>query len=227
MIEQLSTRGFGHGSGLLSPDCSQFIVNMPKNASSFILDWGSRNKWTQAVVGDECDWNKVTEIIVILRDPVQRWVSGVAQYISGYILSNRGPNGPYFLDSNISEQYTQYISAEQFILHYNTVVDRLIFDNAVWLDDHVWPQYNMIENLLPTANRTFIKFDSKLETAISTKLGWEVVNNLDKNRGDSNSDTKKLQEFFSNHLNNRPDLVDRLRNFYRKDYQLIKEIFNE
>jgi len=227
VIEQLSTREFGYGSGLLNPDCSQFIVNIPKNASSFILNWGTLNEWTPAVVGDNCDWHKVSELLVIVRDPVQRWVSGVAQYITGYILSNQGPNGPYFLDTDVSKQYTQYVSAEQFISQYNTVVDRLIFDNAAWLDDHVWPQCNMFENLLPNVNRTFIKFDAKLETALSTKLGWKPVENLDRNQGDDNPDTKKLQEFFSNHLNSRPDLVKRLKNFYRRDYQLIKEIFNE
>jgi hypothetical protein len=227
VIDQLSTRGFGYGSGLLSPDCSQFIVNMPKNASSFILDWGNHHGWSQAVVGDSCDWHNVKEVIVIVRDPLERWISGVAQYVTGYILSNQGPNGPYFPDSEVAEEYTQYISAEQFISQYNTVVDRLIFDNAVWLDDHVWPQCKIFENLLPDVSRTFIRFGPDLETTLSNKLSWKPIENLDKNQGKQHSDTKKLQEFFSNHLNNRPDLVKRLKNFYRNDYQLIEKAFNE
>lgn len=231
MIEQLSTRGFGYGSGLLSPDCSQFIVNIPKNASSFILDWGNHYGWTQAVVGDNCNWGLVKDIIVVLRDPLERWVSGVAQYITGYItgyiLSNQGPNGPYYPDSDVSSQYTQHITADEFISQYNHVVDRLIFDNAVWLDDHVWPQNNLCKNLLPNANRNYVLFDSQLEKKLSLLLGWTKVENLDRNQGSQNSDTKKLQEFFTNHLNNRPDLVTRLKNFYRDDYQLIKETFNE
>jgi len=226
MIEQLLTRGYGYGSGLLSPDCSQFIVNMPKNASSFVLDWGNQYGWTQAVVGDNCNWDLVKDVIVILRDPIERWVSGVAQYVTSYILSNQGPNGPYYPDSNVPIQYTQHITADEFISQYNNVVDRLIFDNAVWLDDHVWPQSNLCKNLLPGINRKYVLFDSDLETKLSLMLGWARVDNLDRNQGSQNPNTKKLQEFFTNHLSNRPDLVTRLKNFYRDDYNLIEETLN-
>lgn len=222
MINQLANRGFGYGTGLLNPGCSQFIVNMPKNASSFVLDWASHNGWTQATVGDACDWENVKTMIVILRDPVQRWVSGVAQYITSYILSNCGPNGPYYEHN----QHTQYISADTFIQQYNDVVDRLLFDNAVWLDDHVWPQHMIFENLLPNVARKFFMFGPTLESQLSQSLAWKPIENLDRNVGSDNVDTKKLQEFFYNHLNNRPDLIKRLHDFYQTDYKLIEEVFN-
>jgi len=222
VIVQLANRRFGYGTGLLSPDCSQFVINMPKNASSFVLDWGRRNGWTQATVGDCCNWHKVNQLIVILRDPVQRWISGVAQYINGYILNNCGPNGPYFTHN----QYTNYMSADKFIEQYNDVVDRLLFDNAVWLDDHVWPQHLIFEDLLPDVPRKFFMFGTTLETQMSKDLGWDLVEGLDRNKGSGNPDTKKLQEFFINHLNTRPDLQERIQQFYQQDYQLIKEAFN-
>ena len=222
MIKQLANRGYGYGTGLLSPDCSQFIVNMPKNASSFVLDWGNHNRWTQATVGDSCDWSKVQTLIVVLRDPVERWISGVAQYINSYILSNCGPNGPYYESS----QYTRYISAVEFIAQYNDIVDRLLFDNAVWLDDHVWPQHMIFEDLLPSVKRKYFMFGPALETELSTYLNWKLVENLDRNRGTDNTDIKKLQEFFTVRLNNRPDLRERIEKFYAQDYKLIKEIFN-
>lgn len=223
MIDQLANRGFGYGTGLLAPDCSRFIVNMPKNASSFVLDWVSHNGYTQATVGDACDWSSVKTMIVILRDPVQRWVSGVAQYITSYILSNCGPNGPYYKHT----QYTKYISADAFIAQYNDVVDRILFDNAVWLDDHVWPQHMIFENLLHKVERKFFKFGPNLQTELSQWLGWQSVSCLDQNRGSDNSETRKLQQFFSTHLNNRPDLRERIQKFYHKDYKLIQEVFNE
>ena len=222
MITQLANRGFGHGTGLLSPDCSKFIVNMPKNASSFVLDWGSHNGWTQAAVGDQCAWHKVKQVIVILRDPVDRWVSGVAQYINSYILSNCGPNGPYYQPN----QYTRYISATEFVAQYNDIVDRLLFDNAVWLDDHVWPQHAIFENVLPDIDRKYFMVGTTLEKDLSEALGWQPVNDLDRNRGADNPDIKKLQEFFANRLNNRPDLAQRIKKFYQQDYNLIKEVFN-
>ena len=222
MIVQLANRGFGYGTGLLSPDCSQFVINMPKNASSFVLNWANHNGWTQSTVGDQCDWHRVTQVIVILRDPVQRWISGVAQYITSYILNNCGPNGPYYEPN----QHTDYMSADKFITQYNNVVDRLLFDNAVWLDDHVWPQHLIFEDLLPGVPRKFFMFGTTLETQMSKDLGWNLVEGLDRNEGSGNPDTKKLQEFFTNHLNTRPDLQERIQQFYQRDYQLIREAFN-
>ena len=52
MIPQLVDRGFGYGSGTLSPDLSQFIVNIPKNASSYMLDWARRHQWMTTVADD-------------------------------------------------------------------------------------------------------------------------------------------------------------------------------
>ena len=222
MIEQLANRGFGYGTGLLSPDCSKFIVNMPKNASSFVLDLGSHNGWTQATVGDNCDWHKVETVFVILRDPVERWISGIAQYINSYILNNCGPNGPYYEHN----QHTRYISAVEFAAQYNDITDRLLFDNAVWLDDHVWPQHMIFKNLLPDTKRKFFMFGPSLETQLLSELNWKSVENLDRNRGADNEDIKKLQEFFTVRLNNRPDLRKRIEKFYAQDYNLIREVFN-
>ena len=55
MIPQLVDRGFGYGSGTLSPNLSQFIVNIPKNASSYMLDWARRHQWMTTVADDHSD----------------------------------------------------------------------------------------------------------------------------------------------------------------------------
>ena len=76
MIEQLANRGFGYGTGLLSPDCSKFIVSMPKNASSFVKGVliGARGHWhhSETLVNGQ-------ENLVVLRDPIDRWCSGIVQ----------------------------------------------------------------------------------------------------------------------------------------------------
>lgn len=211
----------GIGSGMLSPDCTKFVVSIPKNASSYIVDWSIKNGWTSATVGDQCDWHLVQEVIVFLRDPIQRWLSGISQYLSGHVL-------------NVSNAYTsedgpgpddQFMSADEFINNYNPVIERLIFDQLSELDDHVWPQTRFLE-VLPSIPRTHFYIDSNFTDRISKYLEFTPRNDLDYNRSDSNPDMAKLQKFFQLRLNSRPELVERVKSRYQKDYEYIKHNHN-
>jgi hypothetical protein len=220
MIEQLASRGYGYGSGILSPDHDRFLVNIPKNASSYMLDWANRHGWTSAVVVQS---NDIKEIIVCVRDPVQRWISGVGQYLTSYVLNVTGAyswkTGPGPDD--------QQISGDDFIANYNQVVERLLFDNLSRLDDHVWPQVEFFENLLPTVPRKFFYIDQDFDQRIGKYLGFNPISDLDRNRADSNPDTHKIQTFIRHRLNIRPELEQRVRKAYARDYELIKQVFNQ
>ena len=65
------------------PNSPWFWVNIPKNASSF----------TQTLFAHELDWEPYNYFdmdtsdktsIVVLRDPIERWISGIAEYINLY-----------------------------------------------------------------------------------------------------------------------------------------------
>jgi len=220
VIEQLKNRGFGYGTGSLSPDCSRFIVNVPKNASSYMLDWAARHKWSMAQVGDNCDWHKVKEVIVILRDPLERWISGIAQYLHSYILFVQGPNGPIFPGEPTTKFDTGF-DANQFFSDYNQVVERLIFDVVNRFDDHVWPQHEFFENLLPAIKRKYFMLDHNFDAAIADYLGFAPYSDLDSNSASSNANMRLLQKFFVDRLQQRPDLAQRVIKAYAKDYELI------
>jgi hypothetical protein len=226
VIEQLKNRGFGYGTGSLSPDCSRFIVNVPKNASSYMLDWAGRHKWSMAQVGDNCDWHKVTEMIVVLRDPLERWISGIAQYLHSYILFVQGPNGPIF-PGEPSTQFDKGFDANQFVNDYNPVVERLIFDQINRFDDHVWPQHEFFNNLLPDVPRKYFWLDRDFDHNISSYLGFARLNNLDKNVSNDNTNMHILQQFFKQRFVTRPELAERVKKSYAKDYQLIEQVFNQ
>ena len=51
-MQPLANKGYTHGSGLTNPDRTKFIVNIPKNASSFLLNWSQENRWTVAHADD-------------------------------------------------------------------------------------------------------------------------------------------------------------------------------
>ena len=226
MIDQLKNRGFGYGTGSLSPDCSQFIVNIPKNASSYMLDWAGRNKWSMAQVGDNCDWHKVTEMIVILRDPLERWISGIAQYLHSYILFVQGFNGPIFPTDPVTE-FDKGFDANQFVNDYNQVVERLIFDQINRFDDHVWPQHEFFYNLLPDVPRKYFWLDKEFDQNISSYLNFTRLNNLDKNVSKDNTNMYILQQFFKQRFVTRPELAERVKKSYARDYQLIEQVFNQ
>ena len=72
---------------MVSPNLKHAWVNIPKNCSSFIQKILDDNNWTvvQSEAGNYTDLvdsilsSKSVEKIVILRDPVQRWISGFAE----------------------------------------------------------------------------------------------------------------------------------------------------
>lgn len=218
MIPQLVDRGFGYGSGTLSPELSQFIVNIPKNASSYMLDWARRHQWMTTVADDHSD--TITEMIVILRDPLDRWISGIVQYLNTYILSVQGPNGPVFPNEPYSP-HNWPMDAVQWIDAYNQTTERLIFDVVNRFDDHVWPQHEFVENLLPAVKRKYFLLDHNFDAAIADYLGFAPYSDLDSNSAGNNANMRLLQKFFVDRLQQRPDLAQRVIKAYAKDYELI------
>jgi len=220
VIAQLAARGYGYGSGILSPDHDHFLLNIPKNASSYVLDWANRHGWTSSVVDQH---NTIKEMIVCIRDPVQRWVSGVGQYLTSYVLN---VTGAYSWETGPGPD-DQQMSADEFVDNYNSVAERLLFDNLSRLDDHVWPQIEFFENLMPSVPRKFFYIDQDFDQRIGKYLGFSPISNLDRNRADTNPDTYKIQTFIRHRLNTRPELEQRVRKAYARDYELIKQVFNQ
>ena len=179
-----------------------------------------------AQVGDNCDWHKVKELIVVLRDPLERWISGIAQYLNTYILSVQGPNGPIFPGEAVT-QFDSAFDANQFVNDYNPVVERLIFDQINRFDDHVWPQHEFFNNLLPDVPRKYFWLDRDFDHNISHYLNFARLNSLDKNDSRHNKNLHTLQQFFQQRLVVRPELAERVKKSYATDYQLIKQVFTQ
>lgn len=220
MIPALANRGFGWGSGVIDPDGKRFIVNIPKNASSYIHDWSKHQGWRTTNAHNE---KSVREMIVILRDPVDRWISGIAQYIVTYILNVYGFNGPIYPDEPVTE-HDQAISAQEFLAQYTPSTERLLFDVLSRFDDHVWPQNEIIQGILEHVPRKFFHIHN-IDTAMCDYLGWTPHAALDRNSGLANADMQMLQEFFKDRVyRKRPELLARIRKHYRADYALLARI---
>jgi hypothetical protein len=75
-----SNRGHTLGEGMISPDRSYFYLNIPKNSSSSIKKILKELNWTFASINEYPD----AKVIVALRDPIKRWISGATEYLMMY-----------------------------------------------------------------------------------------------------------------------------------------------
>jgi hypothetical protein len=195
----LIKRGHLIGGGMLSPDKEYFYLNIPKNASTFTTNLLKDNGWTH--------WNLTNgtykNVIIVLRDPVERWVSGISTYLCSYVLG---------------ENY----GSDHFVADYNEAVERLLFDTIVF-DDHTAPQTVFINEIPNIVKRLYITLDHKtLVDSISTITGHllNVTDGLDDNSKETNYDNNQLSNFIRGRLT--PSLEQKLKNVYADDYRLLQ-----
>lgn len=225
-MKHLFDRGYTHGFGYVSPDRTQFLAAIPKNSSSFMKDALKQHGWTFGNALDSATQQQTQEVIVVLRDPVDRWISGFVQYIQTYILYPHGPNTPH-LAHEVPTKFDYSMTVEQFKEQYNQLSERLIFDVINRFDDHVWPQTEVIEDLLPGIPRKYFVMGPDFDTKISQYLGLDLSNVTDRNSAKDNPVAQGLQDFFRERFELRPELRVRVANIYKDDYQLIEKAHNE
>ena len=81
-LEHWALRGHEFGTCMSKPDLDLMYINIPKNASSWTkpnlenLGWEFYNYYKDDV--------KNKHAIIVLRDPVERWLSGICEYFTLY-----------------------------------------------------------------------------------------------------------------------------------------------
>jgi hypothetical protein len=200
----IERRDFGYGSGSISSDTTQFYINIPKSASTFVSSWMFSSGWTSTTVGRwGTDWDNINEVIIVMRDPIQRWLSGISQYMKGYIL--------------------EYSDMKTFIKEYTNLTEKLVIDNLDIFDDHVWPQHCFFENILPETKRKYIYVNSNLEETLTRELNlaWPVPPDVDFNKSEDDPDLRELKQFFAERVQKNNNLRVAIQNIYRRDYEII------
>ena len=219
MILDNDRRGYRFGAGMISNERRQFVLNIPKNASSFITNWTIQSgEWQVHTLADSKTHHGLKEVIIILRDPVDRWLSGFSQYACSWILNAcrffdtaRGPGADF-----------QYQTAQKFVESYNWVIERLIFDNLETFDDHVWPQTCFFQNLLPDVPRKYFLLDKNFDQEFGRYLDLPMPDpGLDRNVGNGSSDMRVLKQFLQARINAAPELAAALKQAYQQDYEII------
>lgn len=187
---------------MLSPNKKIFYLNIPKNASTFTTNVLKENNWMFWNVTNATD----STAIILLRDPIERWVSGFATYACSYLLGHG-------------------YGSDHFVKDYNSLSERLIFDNIVF-DDHTTPQVKFINEIPHSIKREYVWINKDLINSIGAiaNCTLEISDNIDDNSKETNYDTNQISNFIRSKLNE--NLKKKIRDVYADDYQLINNLPN-
>jgi hypothetical protein len=189
-------KGHCYGECMSAPGTDLMYVYIPKNASSWtkpnLQDWG----WEFYNYHHD-GLNK--SAIVVLRDPVERWVSGIAECMTLYHPSFE------FQDTETIE----------------LVFDRITFD------DHTERQVKFIDGL-DTDNCIFFMCDQNYKKNFSLFIDEQLGPNSYFNYKEQHVSNKspqraKFKKIFSRLLEN-SKYLEQVKNHFADDYHLINNV---
>jgi len=207
-----------YGGGWLSPDGKNFYVSIPKNASSFLGGWLTENGWRIMNFKDLgtrhtiTDTPKLENIVVVLRDPIERFISGFAQYIKGNIIF------PMFITEG------QSFTIEDLRSHW-PAIERIMADVGPFFDDHTWPQYYYHEDILPHIPRKYFWLNPRhIQRLFMDKFGLKEPSEAvlaNSNKADKQDPImSQIQDLIRKTLEN-PNYLNKIRREFAYDYEYI------
>lgn len=196
-ITEWQHKGHVYGECMSKPGMDLMYVYIPKNASSWtkpnLKDWG----WEF--------YNYHTDMLckhalVVLRDPVDRWLSGIAEYFTLY---------------------------HPHVEHMSSVTLDLVFDRVTF-DDHTEHQVKFIEGL-NTEHCTFMRCDKDYRLNFSNFIKERLGNNkYDRYEyqhvSEDSPDRRKFKKLFSDAMVEEPKYLEQIKNYFADDYKLIEQV---
>ena len=191
-------RGHIFGECMSHPDSEYMYVYIPKNASSWtkpnLKDWG----WEFYNYHTD---NLNKHALIVLRDPVERWISGIAEYLYLY--------------------HRDFITSDL-----NKAVRELIFDKIAF-DDHTERQLYFIEGLDPE-RCIFFKFGQEYRAQFSEFLNSINMPNKYSNYNyqhvsNDSPERKQFKEFFKREMEN-SKYLNKVEDYFREDMRFIETV---
>jgi hypothetical protein len=182
------------------PDTNLMYIYIPKNATSWtkpnLLDW----KWENYNYHKDNFYHKTA--IIVLRDPVDRWVSGIAEYL-------------YLYHRNLKPGS-----------HLPIGILDLIFDK-VSFDDHTERQIYFIEGIDPNKS-VFFKCDFDYRRKFSHYLYTQnMPNNYStydfQHVSSEYPERQEWKKFIRHQLENSKYLFQ-IQQYFKLDYELINQV---
>jgi hypothetical protein len=148
--------------------------------------------------------------LIILRDPVQRWISGVVEYFLQ--LSTRT-----YVKNNITQlNFSPELISKQIVFDIHTCPQHRFIEMLQGPKHYIWFDTDQRPQLIETLFRYFKQqgFDNTWAPE-NYKYDVNIVNISDQK--------KELTQTVRDMLD-QPEMFQKIKNFYKADYQLIESI---
>ena len=180
------------GNYYISPDMRQIYINIPKNASTWTVAMVKSLGWKNDIDHQLTD---IGTTLVALRDPVERWTCGIAEYL---------------------HRYHPTLTVDSITQH---MID-LIFDQ-IKFDQHTQKQIEFVDGV-DTDHAVFFIVDSEYSNNIVDYLNINVDNYFigPSNATFDNPRKQQIKQFF-NDLLDQPKYLSAVKRYYQADYQMI------
>jgi len=186
-------------------ELKQCYINIPKNASSFLRNSFKDTGWKHYHSDMKMD---AVNTIVVLRDPIERWLTGIAQHITTNILGENFGS-------------THYLEQD------NELVHKLIFDQIVF-DDHTEQQTWFLEPF-DLENAVYFYCDDHLAINLDSYFNsvggnFQLTAKPHINVSQLQFDNANLVEHFKKLVYTNKQYYNKLRSFFVRDYDLIHSV---
>jgi hypothetical protein len=199
LLNRLDHKGHTFGACMTTLDQNLMYIQIPKNASSWTkpnlkdLDWADYNY--------HYDHMYKKHALVVLRDPVERWLSGICEYFT---------------------LYHETIDTDEFNkTFYDLLMEQIVFD------DHTEQQHYFIEGLSHN-NITFFLCDQDYRVHFGSFLKNQGFDNkyhkYEFQHTTANSLLRSKFKKIFEPLLLESKYLNKIKNFYKKDYELMNSV---
>jgi hypothetical protein len=181
-------------------------INIPKNASTNIRTAIMNSNFTGMNTLQSKIFPEYDSAVVVLRDPIQRWISGITTYLNNYVI---GLN-----------QVGDFLKN----LENNKCFMELLFER-VSFDDHSEKQVYFLKPF-DLSNSYFFYLDELFELRFSQFYAGEGVK-IDFNHSNKNYNSRDpVHQFFTEFLADYKNQTykEKLKKHFEEDYELINSV---
>jgi len=199
-VEYYKNKGHVFGECMSKADTDLMYINIPKNASS----WTKPNlkDWAWELYNYHTDNLYHKHALIVLRDPVERWLSGIAEYM-------------YLYHRNTDS------------VHLSKGFFDLVFDRVAF-DDHTDRQILFLQKV-DLDNCTFFECNDKFKTNFSDFLNNKGMSNSysryeDQHVTKNSPERLKFYNIFKQQLDTNSKYKQQVEWYFEKDHSLFNSV---